>query len=193
MNNKKLCEIAKIKFCSLTPSRAKPTVDPVNWVACTNFLDDNIVDFDNITVSYVLPDDDWLLQSDDIVIKRITPTFVNYIECVKEEIYCGNNLIIVSPDKSVDAKYLAMILNEKIAGLSKESSVGAVMKSVSKADLSKIEISLPDIDIQKKLGFLWYNGIELKKKKSRLAELENIKINQILKKAINMFGGKENG
>ena len=193
MKNKKLNEVAKIKFCTLTPSRAKPTANLTSWLVCANFLNDNMVDFDNITVNYTLPDDDWILQNNDIVIKRITPTFVNYVECVQKEIYCGNNLIVVSPNESIDAKYLAMILNEQIRSFSESSSVGAVMKSVSKTDLEKIEIPFPDIETQKAIGLLWYNGIELKKKRTRLAELESIKMNYTINKAIKMLGGKKNG
>lgn len=193
MNNKYLKDIARIKFCNITPSRSKPTINPTSWLVCANFLNDNVVDFNGATTNLVLSNEDWLLKNNDIVIKRITPTFVNYIENVENEIYCGNNLIIVSPGESVDSKYLAMILNEKIANLSEESSVGAVMKSVSRTDLEQITIPFPDIKTQKMLGSLWYNGIELKKKRTRLAELENIKMNYIINKAIKMLGGKENG
>ena len=86
-----------------------------------------------------------------------------------------------------------MILNEQIGSLSKESSIGAVMKSISRTDLEEMSIPFPDIKTQKAIGSLWHNGIELKKKRIRLAELENIKMNYTINKAIKMLGGKKNG
>jgi len=192
MKYKKLCEISKINFCTITPSRSKPSITPTSWLVCANFLTDNQID-GNVSVNYVMPDDNWLLHKNDIVVKRITPTFVNYINTIEDNIYCGNNLIIVTPDNTVDSKYLARILNEQIGSLSKDSSIGAVIKSVSRTDLEEMRIPFPDIETQKAIGLLWYNGIELKKKRTRLAELENIKMNYNINKAIKMLGGNKNG
>ena len=192
MQYKKLGDCAKIKFCSLTPSRSKQQSTPSKWFVCANFLTDNVV-INDPTINYVVPDDEWLLSQGDIVIKRITPTFVNYIDFDPGETYCGNNLIVVSPNIKKDAMYLALILNEKIGELSKESSIGAVMKSISRSDLESLEIPMPDEIKRQKIGELWYNGIELKKKKIRLANLENIQTNYLIKKYIHISGGKNNG
>lgn len=192
MKHKKLKDVADINFCTITPSRSKPSATPTRWLLCANFLADNQID-GNVTTNYVMPDGNWLLHKNDIVIKRIMPTFVNYVDAVDINAYCGNNLIIVTPNNGIDAKYLAMILNERIGDFSKESSVGAVMKSVSKSDLESMSIPYPDLETQKTIGLLWYNGIELKKKRTRLAELENIKMNYAINKAIKMLGGNENG
>ncbi len=192
MQYKKLGDCAEIKFCSLTPSRSKQQITPSKWLVCTNFLASNEVDC-NAAVNYVIPDEDWILHKDDIVIKRITPTFVNYIDFEPDEIYCGNNLIIVTPNLKTDAKYLAMVLNDKIGELSKESSIGAVMKSICRYDLESLEIPMPDERKRQIVGELWYNGIELKKKKIRLADLENVKTNYLIKKYIHISGGKNNG
>lgn len=192
MKYKKLKEIADINFCTVTPSRSKKSLVPTKWIACSNFLPDNEMD-GNITTNFVMPDEDWVLHKNDIVIKRITPTFANYISQISDEIYCANNLIIITPNDMVDGKYLAMILNERIGDFSKESSIGAVMQSISKSDLEAMSIPFPDKKTQKALGLLWYDGIELKKKKMRLAELENIKMNYSINKAIKLLGGKKDG
>lgn len=192
MKHIKLSEIANINFCTITPSRSKPSATPTKWLVCANFLVDNEID-KNTSVNNVLPDENWLLHKNDIIVKRIAPTFVNYIDSIDNGIYCGNNLIIITPNDKVDSKYLAMILNEQIGSLSKESSIGAVMKSISRTDLEEMSIPFPDIKTQKAIGSLWHNGIELKKKRIRLAELENIKTNFTINKAIKMLGGKKNG
>lgn len=193
MEHRKLSELATIKFCSITPSRSKMQEDSTKWLVCANFLANNEVE--NIPiVNNVIPEEEWRLNQNDIVIKRITPTYVNYIDYAPKKIYCGNNLIIVTPNEAIDAKYLAMILNNKIGELSQESSVGAVMKSVSRKDIEAVKVPLPDIEKQRLIGELWYNGIELKKKRNRLAELENIRNNFLIQRMINNeSGGITNG
>lgn len=189
---KKLGECAKITFCSITPSRSKTQTALSKWFACSNFLVDNEVVNEPI-VNNMVPDSDWLLHQNDIVVKRITPTFVNYIDFEPQEIYGGNNLIIITPHSKIDAKYLAMILNDKIDELSKESSVGAVMKSISRNILEQLDIPMIDEHKRRIVGELWYKGIELKKKKNKLIELENTRINHLIKKLIQISGGKNNG
>lgn len=192
MQYKKLGDCAKIKFCSLTLSRSKQQIEPSKWFVCANFLADNVV-VNDTTINYVVPDEEWLLRHGDIVIKRITPTFINYIDFEPDEVYCGNNLIIVSPIMGEDSKYLAMFLNEKIGELSKESSIGAVMKSISRIDLESLEVPYPDKTKRQMIGELWYKGIELKKYRIRLAELENLRTNYLIKKSIHTSGGRKHG
>ena len=192
MYYKKLGECAKITFCSITPSRSKTQIALSKWFVCSNFLVDNKV-VKEPTVNNVVPDSDWLLHRHDIVIKRITPTFVNYIDFEPQEIYGGNNLIIITPHSKIDAKYLAMILNDKIDELSKESSVGAVMKSISRNILEQLDIPMIDEHKRRIVGELWYKGIELKKKKNKLIELENTRTNHLLKRIIQISGGTNNG
>lgn len=188
----RLGDCAKIKFCSLTPSRSKQQIAPSKWFACANFLADNEV-IKNPTVNNVIPDDEWILRKHDIVVKRITPTFVNYIDFEPNEVYCGNNLIIVSPNLEDDGKYLAMFLNEKIGELSRESSIGAVMKSISRNDLESLEVPYPDKTKRQMIGELWYKGIELKKYRIRLAELENLHTIYLIRKSILTAGGRNHG
>lgn len=188
----KIGNLADIKFCTISPSRAKEQDVLSKWLACANFLSDNTVLLDTVE-NYNVPDDDWLLRQDDIVLKRITPTFINYIDFIPENMYCGNNLIIISPSNQIYSRYLAMWLNDKVKDLSVTSSVGAVMKSISRTDLEELEIPIPDYEKQVLLGNLWYDSIELKKKKARLIELEDMKNLYILNKYVHSLGGKENG
>ena len=113
MEHRKLRVLATIKFCSITPSRSKLQEDSTSWLVCANFLANNEVE-NTPTINNVIPDEEWRLNQNDIVIKRITPSYVNYIDYNPKKTYCGNNLIIVTPNEAIDAKYLAMILNNKI-------------------------------------------------------------------------------
>ena len=192
MQYKRLSDCAKIKFCSVTLSRSKPRSAPSRWLAGACFLADNEVDFDPSDYN-IVPDDDLRLNKDDIVIKRVAPTYVNYIDFDPGEVYCGSNLIIVSPNHKSDAKYLAMVLNDTIAELSKESSVGAVLKSISRYDLEALEIPMADEKDRPAIGELWYLSTKLKKKKIRLAELENTRTYCLINKSLHISGGRNDG
>lgn len=192
MKHLRLAEIAEIKFCVVSPGRTKTQETPTMWLQCANFLRNNTVLCDATTTNYV-PDDELLIKKDDIVVKRISPMFVNYIDCIPDKMYAGNNLIVITPKQEVYSKYLAMLLNEKIESLSESSSVGAVMKSVSRQHLEEVMIPLLPYENQILVGELWYSGIELEKMKSRLAELESQKRNYQIRKYVETFGGKNNG
>ena len=192
MKHLRLAEIAEIKFCVVSPGRTKTQETPTMWLQCANFLRNNIVIYEATATNYV-PDEELLIKKDDIVVKRISPMFVNYIDYIPDEMYAGNNLIVITPKQEVYSKYLAMQLNERIESLSESSSVGAVMKSVSRQHLEKVMIPLLPYEKQILVGDLWYSGIELEKMKSRLAELESQKRNYQIKKYVETFGGKYNG
>ena len=74
--------------------------------------------------------------------------------------------------------------------ISEESSIGAVIRSVSRKNLEALKISLLPYEKQQVIGDLWFDGIELKKLKMRLAELENTEHNNRLKRYIKTFGGR---
>lgn len=192
MKHLRLSEIAEIKFCVVSPGRTKTQETPTMWLQCANFLRNNIVIYEATATNYI-PGEELLIKKDDIVVKRITPMFVNYIDYIPDEMYAGNNLIVITPKQEVYSKYLAMLLNERIESLSESSSVGAVMKSVSRQHLEEVMIPLLPYEKQILVGDLWYSGIELEKMKSRLAELESQKRNYQIKKYVETFGGKYNG
>ena len=192
MKQVRLADVAEIKFCAISPGRTKSQETPTRWLGCANFLRNNTIVYDT-TETYYAPEKELLIKTDDIVVKRITPTFVNYIDYMPDDVYAGNNLIVISPKQEVYPKYIAMLLNEKIQTLSESSSVGAVMKSVSRPHLEDFIIPLIPYEKQMRVGDLWYCGIELEKLKTRLAELENIKHNYQIRKYVESFGGRKNG
>lgn len=192
MKQIRLADVAEIKFCAISPGRTKSQETPTRWLACANFLRNNTIVYDT-TETYYAPEKEFLIKTGDIVVKRITPTFVNYIDDMPDNIYAGNNLIVISPKQEMYSKYIAMLLNEKIQTLSESSSVGAVMKSVSRPHLDDFTIPLIPYEKQVLVGDLWYGGIELEKMRIRLAELESIKRNYQIKKYVETFGGRKNG
>ena len=192
MKHLRLAEIAEIKFCVVSPGRTKTQEAPTMWLQCANFLRNNTIIYDATATNYV-PDSELLIKKDDIVVKRISPMFVNYIDYIPDEMYAGNNLIVITPKQEVYSKYLAMLLNERIESLSESSSVGAVMKSVSRQHLEEVDLPMLSYEKQVLVGDLWYDGIELEKMRTRLAVLESIKRNYQIKKYVENFGGRKNG
>lgn len=192
MKHLRLAEIAEIKFCVVSSGRTKTQEAPTMWLQCANFLRNNTIIYDATATNYV-PDSELLIKKDDIVVKRISPMFVNYIDYIPDEMYAGNNLIVITPKQKVYSKYLAMLLNERIESLSESSSVGAVMKSVSRQHLEEVDLPMLPYEKQVLVGDLWYSGIELEKMRTRLAELESQKRNYQIKKYVETFGGKYNG
>ena len=179
---KKLKEIAKIKFClaqRVVSEQKHKTLTPMK------LLDNNVIDgfvFDD----KVRADDDTKICNGDIIIKRISPSFVNYIDKIDDDIYASGNLIIISAI-SVDPKYLAYILNQEIPKITQSLS-GAKIPAVGRSDLEEIQVPILPIQKQKTIGELWKKSIELYKLENKLNELELSKIKSILGKATN--GGK---
>lgn len=192
MEYRKLCEVAEIKFCANSPGRAKTQNELTLWAAPSNFLKNNCVS-NNFSQSNYVGEGYIEIKPGDIIVKRIEPAFINYIDDFPENIYAGNNLIIVTACHGLYPKYLAMILNEKIAVLSQASSMGAVMKSIGRSELDNLKIPLLEYSRQMLLGNLWYESIELEKFKVRLAECEHIKSNILIKQYIKSCGGENNG
>ena len=192
MKKKKLQELATIKFCTVSPSRAKNRDDETKWLVCTNFLADNTVNL-SPTVNQWIPPEELEIHPGDIVIKRISPTFVNYIDEIPSGFYAGNNLILITAKEGVSPKYLAMILNDEISKIAVAASVGAVMKSVARSDLEELEIPIPDYEKQQIIGELWYQTIELKKMKTELSRLETLRNTYLIKKYIHSLGGRNHG
>ena len=188
----KLSDVAEIRFCSVTPTRMKTQQEQTSWLSCSNFICDNEI-VGNPTMTNFVPDDNFTVRPNDIVIKRIAPSYVNYISDIEDDMFAGNNLVVLTVREGTDAKYLAMMLNEKISSISESSSIGAVMKSISRPDLEKIKIPILPYKKQSQLGAAWFLNIELKKMKNRLVELECIKNTHELTRYIDLSGGKNNG
>ncbi len=193
MEYRKLCEVAEIRFCANSSGRAETRNEQLTlWAAPSNFFKNNSISNNFSQFNYA--GENYLeIKSGDIVVKRIEPTFINYIDDIPQNIYAGNNLIIITARQGLYPKYLAMILNEKIATLSNTSSIGAVIKSIGRSELDNLKVPLIDYSKQIFLGNLWYESIELEKLKVRLAECEHIKSNILIQQYIKSRGGENNG
>ena len=174
-----LKDVAEINFI-LSIGKAKDT-KPLLWMTASHLLPENkvLMDFEEKAGN---ENEASKIYKNDILIKRISPSFINYIDMDLENIYAYSNLIIVRPNSSVAPKYLAYIIDQNIEKLSTRSSVGAVMPSLGKNELSLLEVPILSQKEQKKIGALWYWGIEKKKHLDRLSEVQHIKDTYMLQK-----------
>lgn len=180
--NKRLKDVAEIRLClaqRATSNKMYKALTPIK------LLENNVVD-GFILDNKVRADDATKVCAGDIIIKRICPWFVNYIDKIEDDVYAAGNLMIITA-KTVDPKYLAYILNTEIPKITQSLS-GSKIPAVGRGDLEEIRIPILSIEKQRAIGNFWEKSVELYKLKRKLDELELIQAKGILESAIN--GGK---
>lgn len=189
--NIKLKDVAEIKFCLANASKQKSVIE-LKWLTPANLSDDNVINGFTLDDRYNA-DESVRVGKEDIVVKRISPSFVNYIDVIEDGIYASNNLILIKAKEDVSAKYLSYIINDNIKKIA-DASLGATIPAIGRAELENFTIPLLPLEKQVALGEIWYNNIKLKKLKNRLVELEEIKNKYTIENYMRMqIGGKEIG
>lgn len=169
---KKLKDIADIKFC-LSSASKNENEQKAEWITPANLLENNVIANLSLSNQYKI-DDNAKISPNDIIVKRINPSFVNYVDAIKSNVYASGNLIVIKSN-AVDAKYLAYFLNKKINQITK-SFVGSTIPAIGRNDLEEISIPILSLNQQKAVGEIWYCNTNLQKLKKHLAELERIKV-----------------
>ncbi|MCL2772146.1 MAG: hypothetical protein FWD71_02250 [Oscillospiraceae bacterium] len=175
-----LKDLAYIKFCIV--DEIQKDFIKTKWITSANLLPNNAISIP-LPEYELKPNDKLSVYSGDIIIKRINPTYVNYIASELKNIYVYNNLIIVKP-RNINSKYLACILNNKIEALGIKSSVGAIKATVNRLELENLPIPVCPESKQELIGELWLKSMMKKKMRLRLAELENIRELAVINKLI---------
>lgn len=179
----KLSDVANVKM-SLSNTAIKDNM-PKKMITASNLLANNEFTIDEF--SLIKANEEMHILDNCILIKRVSPMYVNYFNKTMSDVYVGNNLIMIIPDK-VDGKFLASYLNKNIKKLVNNSSIGNI-PTIGRKDVENFMI--PDIPMeqQKKIGTLWFINKELTKLKNRLNSLENMKheymINKYMEDACN--------
>ena len=129
-------------------------------------------------------DRNYRVYKGDIIMKRVRPQYVNYIN--KDiECYIGQNLAIIRANELVHSKYLAYIIDNNIKSLG-VVEVGSVVPAIKRKDMEELDIGvLPSMRVQKAIGELWWLQKEKIMYSKNLIELEekilNKKIEKLLK------------
>ena len=92
-------------------------------------------------------------EKNDILIKRNNPTYVNIFDDDRET-YLGNNLVIVRT-KQIGVKYLAFIIEQKLAKLNALTNNSTLSKALNREMLEQIEVAEIDKFKQKIIGEIW--------------------------------------
>ncbi|MCT4563526.1 MAG: restriction endonuclease subunit S [Maledivibacter sp.] len=96
-----------------------------------------------------------LLEQGDILIKRLSPSYVNVFHSQTEKVYVTSNILIVRPQKGINSHYIASILEmQGISKLNHFSRKGTTIQSVSKKELGEISIPVISLELQEKYGEL---------------------------------------
>lgn len=119
-----------------------------------------------------------LVKKEDILIKRLSPSYINLVMGSYENAYVTSNIIIVRCNEKIISDYLAAILEvQGLTTLKHYTKRGITVQTISKKELSNINIPLPDIKTQKILGEMWL----LNKRKQKLLNDLTIKENDFIK------------
>lgn len=179
----KLCDIADVKFSFPEKYKKDENGETAFWATAAILQSDNVLSSLQLDDG-LKPMEQLKVLEDDIIIKRINPTYVNLIEKDTPKCYVANNLILVRAKQGYSAKYIAFALNREIEKFAKDSSSGSVIPAISKSELDNFLIEVPPLKAQEVIGELWHLGIEKKKLVKRLSELEilsnNIKISKFI-------------
>ncbi|MBR2371655.1 MAG: hypothetical protein IKA90_02160 [Clostridia bacterium] len=108
------------------------------------------------------PNDQCRVMKDDIIIRRIQPQFVNYVDEDKS-FYIAQNLVIIRAKENINAKYLAYIMEKDMFKLYKDM-MGSILVAINRKAFDEFDVgNLPDITTQYAIGELWWLEKERKK------------------------------
>ena len=125
-----------------------------------------------------------LIRKKDILIKRLSSSSINLVMDRYENTYVTSNIMIVRGNENIIPEYLAAILEiQGLKTLKHYTKRGVTVNTISKKELSLIEIPLPDLQNQKILGQIWL----LNKRKQELLNDLAIKENVFIKSLFNTF------
>jgi len=176
-----LKDIATINFGILLKS--EKISGGVQWITTANLLPDNTLTGYEQGLCFQ-PTESLSVKNGDVLIRRVAPTYVNYIKECAPNCYAGNNLIIVRATERVHPMYLAYYLNNNIERIIKKAAKGTVLPTLARQDLGEFEIILPNNRIQHLVGNLWFLHVEKIKLEEKLRDLEIRKLHHLLDKCI---------
>lgn len=180
----KLKDVAEIKFCLATPDTKGETnrrivLSPSGLAGKTilDLTDKTKFEFEE---SKYKVDDDAVIATDIIIIKRICPLGVMYVEDVDSDIYASGNMILIKP-KGVDAKFLASVLDREIPLIMKQME-GTRLPALGRRVIDNINIPKLEKNKQIAIGKIWFNNYILYELRKKAISLEKEATDAIVNK-----------
>ena len=132
-----------------------------------------------------------LVKKEDILIKRLSPSYINLVTDSYKNAYVTSNIMIVRCNEKIISDYLAAILEvQGLRTLKHHTKRGVTVQTISKKELSLIEIPMPDLHTQKILGEIWLLNKCKQKLLNDLAIKENDFIQSLFNTILAMKGSK---
>ena len=133
-----------------------------------------------------------LVRKEDILIKRLSPSYINLVMGSYENTYVTSNIIIIRRNEKIISDYLAAILEvQGLTTLKHYTKRGITVQTISKKELSSINIPLPDIKTQKLLGKIWLLNKNKQKLLNDWISKENDFIQSLFNTILDMKGSKK--
>lgn len=187
MKRVSLKDLADIKLCIALPCKKDSAIEAV-WITQSALLPFNAFG-EFMPTTNIDADKSLKAEKHDILIKRVAPTGVNYIED-DTDAYVYNNLFIVRAREGVDSSYLAAYLDQNIEEFVNLRAGGAVVLSVGRKDLSEMSIVVPEERVQKAVGGYWLEYNKKKRIENRLTAMEKQRNKALIQKITSENGGK---
>ncbi len=158
MNNdqKRLSEVAKI-ITGIPESKTCSGTYRYRYIQPNHFSDNGeLIDTAYIAREQPLPNEQ-LIQSGDVLIKRLNSKYSFAVEKLPEESTISQNLFIIRPCQEITTEYLAYLFEQKnvLSQIEHLSGTAAIIKAISAKKLAEIVIPIPPIRTQQILGQLW--------------------------------------
>jgi restriction endonuclease S subunit len=172
-----LKEVATVFFGIL--EKTEKEAEGALWITASNLLPNNTF----AGYDYGLPFaavDSLSVKSGDILVRRISPGYINYLQEAAPNCYAANNLIIIRTNEKVDSKYLAYLLDQNISKIIKKAAKGTTLPTLTRQNLDEFEVEMLSLNAQRKVGNLWFLNIEKTKLHKRIVELESKKLHYLL-------------
>ena len=177
-----LSDVSEIIF-SFPERKEKGDSNVALFASATSFGENNVVS-DLKQEENLVPDERCRPRAGDIIIRRVQPAFVNYLDA-DANYYLGQNLIIIRPHPNlILGKYLAFVIENKIEHLHGDTA-GSLIPSLKRKDLECFDIGDPQpLRKQNAIGELWWLNKEKAKLQTQLTEVQTKYIKSLLSKMV---------
>ena len=175
-----LKDVAEIQYSIPVATKKKEIVNG-RWLNGSGLLENNQTITIDTSYEY---DFKSVLQvsQDDLLLKRISPTFVNIYEDIQSA-YIGTNIIRIRVKEEYDPYFVMLVLENHLKELNEKSNNGTRISAINREALEGVEIPNVEIKQQKRIG----NWIKLKYKSMALQQELHNKIelkNKLIEKQI---------
>jgi hypothetical protein len=114
-----------------------------------------------------------LVRANDILIKRLSPSGINFLAGEMLNTFISGNVMIIRTRDNFNPKYVAGILESQgLPAFQHHTARGVTVRTISKAELQNVKLPLLPLEKQKLIGEIWFLSKEKQRLLKKLAEEE---------------------